>query len=72
VVSLPPGVKLTINGWATASGTWRFITPPLEPDSVYFYTMTADLGWGEVQTQRVSFRAGQEVPVSFSPQTAQR
>jgi uncharacterized protein (TIGR03000 family) len=74
VVTLPAEAKLTVNGAATrsTSATRRFITPPLEPDVEYFYILAVDMGQGQVQTQRVTFRAGQEVPVSFGPQTARR
>jgi uncharacterized protein (TIGR03000 family) len=75
IVTLPPEARLTINGYVTqsTSGTRRFITPALSPNADYYYIMTADMGQGQVQTQRITFRAGQEVPVSFNgQQTANR
>jgi uncharacterized protein (TIGR03000 family) len=68
IVTLPADARLSINGWSmqSASGTRRFVTPMLDPNSDYYYDMTADMGQGQIQTQRIRFRAGQEVPVTFN------
>lgn len=68
IVTLPADARLSINGKSTesTSGTRRFVTPALNLNSDYVYEMTADMGQGQVRTQRIRFRAGQEVPVTFN------
>jgi uncharacterized protein (TIGR03000 family) len=71
VVRLPAGAKLSIDGYVSnQTSTTRYLqTPTLQPGQVYAYTMVAETtqnGQPVQLTQRVSVRAGQTTPVSFS------
>ncbi len=66
VVSLPTEAKLTIDDNATSSTSERrvFVSPALEAGQEYYYTLKAEVK-GEVRTERVAVRAGQEVNVKI-------
>jgi uncharacterized protein (TIGR03000 family) len=66
IVSLPADAKLTIDGNATTSTTDRrvFVSPSLEPNQEYYYTVQAELN-GQTKSERVTVRAGQEVNVKI-------
>jgi len=69
-VSLPPDAKLYIDGYPTATGTnlRSFISPELELNKNYFYTLKVEMmrdGKMLTEIQRVYFQAGREVRVSF-------
>jgi uncharacterized protein (TIGR03000 family) len=63
-VHLPAGVPLFIEGRPTRQmgEARRFVTPALEPDRVYTYTLRAELPTGPV-TRQVQVRAGRVVTV---------
>jgi uncharacterized protein (TIGR03000 family) len=64
---LPADAVLTVDGTATAStsAVRTFVTPQLPVGQTYAYTMQARLPSGEVVTQQVTFRAGQQTTVRF-------
>jgi uncharacterized protein (TIGR03000 family) len=66
IVNLPADAKLTIDGNATTSTTDRrvFVSPALEPNQEYYYTVQAELN-GQSKSERVTVRAGQEVNVKI-------
>ena len=69
-VTLPADAELTIDGQATrsTSGQRRFITPPLEREQDFWYTLTARFvraGRTITVEQRVWVRAGRETLVSL-------
>jgi len=73
IVTLPEGATLTIDGNATTSTAGRrtFVTPALDVNSDYVYTLRAELvteGRPVVQTQTVTVRGGlvSNVPFNFS------
>jgi uncharacterized protein (TIGR03000 family) len=75
VVTLPSEARLTVDGNATRSTSERrtFLTPALETDADYVYTLRAELardGTSAAQTQRVTVRGGHttNVPFTFSTQ----
>jgi uncharacterized protein (TIGR03000 family) len=79
VVSLPADARLTVDGEATsATSTERtFISPPLEPNKTYHYTLQAQVNRnGKTQTtsKEIAVRAGEEtrVALDFSKSVAQR
>lgn len=70
VVSLPAGAALFINDSPSQSTSAErsFITPALEPDRDYFYTLRAE--WARdgdtlTATRRVTVRAGHETQVTL-------
>ncbi len=70
VVSLPSDAALTIDGSATrsTSGVRTFLSPPLQPDKTYQYTLKATLmrdGKPVERTKDVTVRAGQTSEVRF-------
>src|SRR5262249_49758132 len=70
VVSMPAGAKLTIDGYVSTqtSSTRYLVTPQLPAGQDYSYTLVAEMmqdGQLVQQSQKVTFRAGQPVPVSF-------
>jgi uncharacterized protein (TIGR03000 family) len=82
IVELPPAAKLTIDDTTTRalSNRREFVSPPLEPGAVSYYTLKAEIardGQTFIATRRVAVRAGQETHVSLqdswtvSPQTEQ-
>jgi len=69
-VSLPPDAKLFVEDMVTSStsNSRLFVSPPLEPDKVFFYTLKGQMvrnGQALTTTQRVPVRAGQETEVSL-------
>ncbi len=73
IVQMPAEARLTIDGYVTrqASPTRIFVTPPLEPNKDFQYTLRAEMlrdGQTQVVTQQVTIRAGQkkEVLLDFS------
>ena len=75
VVHLPADARLTIDGEATrsTSDTRTFVTPPLQPDQEFSYTLKAETnqdGQTVATTRQVMVRAGQETTVDLDfPQT---
>jgi uncharacterized protein (TIGR03000 family) len=70
VVSLPADARLTFDGQGTGSaGAQRtFLSPPLSPDSSYWYTVKAEFvreGKTVSIARRVAVAAGKETRVSF-------
>jgi len=70
LVHLPPGARLTIDGYAprSASGTRWFVTPPLPPGRDFHYQLRAELERGGkrlAQTREVAVRAGQQTDVTL-------
>ena len=67
VCYLPADATLTVDGNATTStsAVRTFVTPTLPAGQTYAYTMQARLPGGEVVTQQVTFRAGQQTTVRF-------
>jgi len=79
VVTLPEGARLSIDGNNTTStsATRTFITPALDVNSDYVYTLRAEVmveGRPVVETQTVTVRGGQmsTVPFNFSSTVASR
>jgi uncharacterized protein (TIGR03000 family) len=71
VVRLPADARLTIDGHPThsASGTRRFVSPPLEPGKIFHYDLKAEVvrdGKTLTETRRVAVRAGQESGVTIA------
>jgi uncharacterized protein (TIGR03000 family) len=74
VVTMPAGAKLTIDGYVSTqtSSLRHLVTPDLRPGQQFTYTLVAEMTQnGQVvqQSQKVTVRAGQTVPVSFTPAT---
>jgi uncharacterized protein (TIGR03000 family) len=70
IIAAPEGVRVTVNGKAIAmkSAEEKFITPELEPDANYSYTVTAEaVRDGQVvsKTRKVMVKAGLESRVDF-------
>ncbi len=67
VVHLPADATLTVDGQATTStsAVRTFVTPNLPAGQNYSYTLQARLPGGEVVTQQVNFRAGEQTTVRF-------
>jgi uncharacterized protein (TIGR03000 family) len=69
-VILPQPARLWVNQVSVqAVGTQTFLTPELEKDRRYVYTMKAELlreGWTQTDTRRVSVSAGMSVTVDFT------
>jgi uncharacterized protein (TIGR03000 family) len=70
IVNLPADARLTIDGRATTSTSARrvFRTPPLEQGRQFVYNLRAEFvheGRTVTRSEQVTFRAGQEVSVSF-------
>ena len=68
VVDLPAGAQLTIDGRTTTSTSSqrRFVTPPLDPNGSYSYTLQATItrdGAPVSMTREVAVRPGQETRV---------
>jgi uncharacterized protein (TIGR03000 family) len=81
VVTLPPNAKLMIDDYASSqTSTQRvLVTPPIPPGQEFSYTLVAEVtqdGQQVRQSQRVTVRPGQEMPVRFNltsvPATAAR
>jgi uncharacterized protein (TIGR03000 family) len=72
LVQLPADALLTIDGKATTStsSVRSFRTPSLPTGHTYTYTMEARMNNGEVVTQQVNFRAGEQTLVRFAMPTA--
>jgi uncharacterized protein (TIGR03000 family) len=75
VVTMPTGGKLTIDGYVSTqtSSTRHLVTPALSHDQEFNYTLVAETtqdGKLVQQSQKVTVRAGQTVPVSFTFDTA--
>ena len=72
LVQLPADAKLTIDGKATTStsSVRAFRTPSLPIGHTYTYTMEVRMNNGEVVTQKVNFRAGEQTLVRFAMPTA--
>jgi len=71
VVNLPAGSKLSIDGYVSnqSSSTRYLVTPTLQPGQEYTYTLVAESvqnGQPVQQTQKVTVRAGETSPVSFT------
>jgi uncharacterized protein (TIGR03000 family) len=69
-VRLPADAQLTVQGidCPLTSGTRAFDTPPLKPNREYSYTLTMKVrrsGRVVERTQRIVFRSGRQVTVSF-------
>jgi len=70
VVSLPAEATLTVDGAATTSTSSRrvLVSPPLKDGKEFSYVLQARVvraGKPQVQTKKVTVRAGQDSPVSF-------
>jgi uncharacterized protein (TIGR03000 family) len=70
ILKVPAGARVWFNGVpTTATGAVRvFHTPPLAPETQYFYDVRArwiENGREVTQEQQVAFRAGAEVRVYF-------
>jgi uncharacterized protein (TIGR03000 family) len=67
VCHLPADAVLTVDGNVTTStsAVRTFVTPQLPVGQTYAYTMQARMPNGEVVTQQVVFRAGQQATVRF-------
>jgi uncharacterized protein (TIGR03000 family) len=81
VVSLPVEAKLTIDGYVSqqTSAQRTLVTSPIQPGQEFTYTLVAQTtqnGLPVSQTQRVTVRSGQQLPVRFdftaTPATARR
>jgi uncharacterized protein (TIGR03000 family) len=80
VVELPTDARLTVNGVATRATTGKrvFVSPPLEPNKVFHYTLRAELdrdGQTLVANQRIGVRAGEQQQLSLefpSPTSADK
>ena len=71
IVSLPADARLTVDGAATTSTSERrtLVTPVLEGDSTYVYTMQAEItreGRVMTQSQQVTVRGGMTANVQFN------
>ncbi len=71
IVSLPADARLTVDGAPTTSTSERrtLMTPVLEGDSTYVYTMQAEItreGRVQTETQQVTVRGGQVSNVRFN------
>jgi uncharacterized protein (TIGR03000 family) len=71
IVTLPADASLMVDGTATTSTSARrmFVSPMLEPESEYVYTLRAEIirdGQTLSQEQRINVRAGQETVVPFN------
>jgi uncharacterized protein (TIGR03000 family) len=71
VVTLPANVKLSIDGYVSqqTSAQRRLVTPAIQPGQEFTYTLVAETtqnGQPVSQSQRVTVRAGQVTPVTFS------
>jgi len=71
VVNLPANAKLSIDGYVSqqTSSQRRLVTTPINPGQEFTYTLVAEVN-GAQQSQVVTVRAGEEVPVSFNFSTA--
>jgi uncharacterized protein (TIGR03000 family) len=74
VVTLPASAKLSIDGYVSqqSSGERRLVTPAIQPGQQFTYTLVATStqdGQPVSQTQRVTVRAGQILPVNLTPST---
>jgi uncharacterized protein (TIGR03000 family) len=74
VVTLPANAKLSIDGYVSTqtSGERRLVTPAIQPGQEFTYTLVATSnqdGQPVSQTQRVTVRAGQIMPVNLTPST---
>ncbi len=74
IVTLPADAKLTVDSYVSqqTSNQRRLVTPVLEPGQQFTYTLVAERtqnGQLITETQRVTVRAGQELPVNFSLST---
>jgi uncharacterized protein (TIGR03000 family) len=67
VVNLPSNAKLTIDGYVSKQTTSqrRLVTVPINPGQEFTYTLVAEVN-GTQQTQVVTVRAGEELPVTFN------
>ena len=71
IVTLPADAKLMIDDFATTStsATRVFVTPALAPEKEFSYTLKAEItrnGKTEVQTEKVTVRAGRETPITMN------
>ncbi len=71
LVTLPADAKLSIDGYVSqqTSAQRRLITPAIQPGQEFTYTLVAETTQnGQVvsQTQQVTVRAGQQMPVNFN------
>jgi uncharacterized protein (TIGR03000 family) len=71
IITLPADARLTVDGKATTSTSERrtLVTPVLEGDSTYVYTMQAEItreGRVMMETQQVMVRGGQVSNVQFN------
>jgi uncharacterized protein (TIGR03000 family) len=71
-VTLPAEAILKVDGDRTMSTSSyrKFVTPDLEPNKDFYYTLQAEVvtdGRTEVLTKRVMVRAGHLTRVNFSP-----
>jgi uncharacterized protein (TIGR03000 family) len=74
VVNIPANARLTVNGqvMTQTSSQRRLTTPAMRPGQQFTYTLVAEStqnGQPVVQTQRVTVRAGQQLPVNFTLST---
>jgi uncharacterized protein (TIGR03000 family) len=73
IVRLPPGAVLYVNEQpvpAAATTVRRFVTPPLPVGQEYAYLLRVEYqrsGQREILSQRVTFRAGEQLELSFDP-----
>jgi uncharacterized protein (TIGR03000 family) len=67
VVSLPAAATLTVDGNPTTStsAVRTLVTPALESDSTYIYTLQVQVN-GQTQTQQIQVRGGQTTQAQFS------
>jgi uncharacterized protein (TIGR03000 family) len=67
VVSLPADATLTVDGAKTSSTSAQrtLVTPALDTDSTYVYTLQAQVN-GQTQTQQIQVRGGQVTQAQFS------
>lgn len=75
VLNVPTDAKVTFDGNATTqtSATRSFVTPALNGDEVYYYTVTASVvrdGNTLTSSERIAVRAGQTTSIDLSPVAA--
>jgi uncharacterized protein (TIGR03000 family) len=71
VVTLPADARLSIDGYVSTqtSAQRRLVTPAIQPGQEFTYTLVAETtqdGQTVSQSQRVTVRAGQQMPVNFN------
>ena len=75
VVTLPADAKLTVDDTLTTStsGQRTFVTPPIDSDKVYYYTLKAETvrdGKTLTATQRVAVQGGRQSTITLDLQPA--